>query len=67
MQKGDIWNPNTYTFENYKYLGSIIGDLVINSDEIPQLRVLSCTTKWKTIPTKTTSLKIVPIILTKKR
>ena len=37
MQKGYIWNPNTCTCENGKYLRSIIGDSVIKCDEIVEV------------------------------
>ena len=33
-RKDYIWNPRTCTFENAKYLRSVIGDSVITYDEI---------------------------------
>ena len=33
-EKDYIWNPGKCTCENGKYLESIIGDLVVTSDEI---------------------------------
>ena len=37
-EKNYIWNPGTCTYENGKYLGSIIDDLVITYDKIPNYR-----------------------------
>ena len=33
-KKSHIWNPSTCTFENGKYLGSVVGDSVITCDKI---------------------------------
>ena len=48
-EKGHIWNSCTCTYENGKYLGSVIGDSVITFHE---------TTKTtKNVPTKTVPIK----------
>ena len=49
-----IWNPNTCTCENGKYLGSIINDSLITCDEIIEAT--------KAIPTKTIAIKIFYIL-----
>ena len=54
-----IWNPNTCTCENVKYLESIIGDSVITCNEIMKV--------MKTISTKTTSSKTIPTNFNEKK
>ena len=54
LQKSAFWNSSTYSYENGKYAGSIIGDSVIIYNEIIDT---TKSTSTKTIPTKTVSTK----------
>ena len=53
-----IWNPATCSWENGKYIGSIIVDSVITCDEIIE--------ETKTVPTKSISTKTILIKCTSK-
>ena len=49
-RKDYIWNPSAYTSENIKYIGSIIDDAVVTSDEIIEVT--------KSIPTNLKEKKV---------
>ena len=53
IKRDYIWNPSTCNCKNGKYLGSIIDDSVITCNKITELT--------KTIPTKSTLTKIIPV------
>ena len=53
FRKDYVWNLTTYTYENGKYLESIIAESVTACDEIIEMT--------KTIPTKTVTTKTIPV------
>ena len=56
-KKDYFWNPATCCCKKGKYVGNIIGDLVITCDEIIEA---TQSTSRKTVPEKSTSTKSVP-------
>ena len=57
-EKDYIWNPDTSSYENGKYLGSVIDDSVITCDEtIDTTKITSAKRTSKTFPTKQCSNK----------
>ena len=53
IKRDYIWNPSTCNCKNGKYLASIIDDSVITCNKITEVT--------KTIPTKNTLTKIIPV------
>ena len=53
IKRDYIWNPSTCNCKNGKYLASIINDSVITCNKITEPK--------KTIPTKSTLTKIIPV------
>ena len=49
-EKGHIWNPATFCYENGRYAKSIIDDSVIKWDEITETKKISI--MIKTVPAK---------------
>ena len=57
-EKGHIWNPATFCYENERYAKSIIDDSIVKCDEI---------TEKKSILIKTVSAKSIPRNLNEKQ